>query len=302
MYQAHDLLKIQRRFPTELACRKYLQRHRWPAGFDCPRCGEIQAGFHRTRSLYQCKGCRYQVSLTAGSIFHKTRTPLRKWFWLILLMGHNKHGISMLEAQRLLGIGSYQTVWTMAHKIRTAMAHRDSRYQLAGLVEMDDSLFGRRKIKGRRRRRPEKPQMVRLMVGTNRFGHPTFTRMEVTHDAESLDHLAMVRRTVAAKQTIRTDGGNPFYALKEMGFKHDMHPQMSHPEMDRFLPWVSTVTANVKRFLVGTHHFEAPVHLQRFLDEFSYRFNRRFFPGQLFDRLLTACATTGSVSYADLIG
>jgi len=301
VYQTHDLLKIQRRFPTELACRKYLQKHRWPQGIDCRRCGSSRISWIKTRDVYQCRACRYQVSLTAGTIFHKTRTSLRKWFWLILLMGHNKHGISMLEAQRLLGIGSYQTTWTMCHKIRTAMAQRDSRYKLAGLIEMDDSLFGRRKIKGQRRRRPEKPQMVRLMVGTNRFGNPTFTRMEVT-DAESLDPLATVRRTVVPEQTIRTDGGNTFYALPDIGFKHEMHPRMSHQEMDRFLPWVSTVTANVKRFLLGTHHFEAPKHLQRFLDEFSYRFNRRFFKGQLFDRLLTACATTGSVRYADLIG
>ena len=302
MYEAYDVLRIQRRFPTELACRKYLERHRWPKGFWCSRCGSTRVGRHRTRKLYQCKGCRYQVSLTAGTIFQKTRTPLRKWFWLILLMSHNKHGISMLEAQRLLGIPSYQTVWTMCHKIRTAMAHRDSRYKLAGLIELDDAIFGSRRRNGQRRRRKEPPLSVRIAVSTNRCGNPGFTRMEVAHDADSLNHLEMIQRTVVPQQTIRTDGGTSFRALEELGFKHDLHPRMTPQEMDRFLPWASTLTANVKRFLVGTHHFEAPKHLQRFLDEFSYRFNRRWFHGQLFDRLLTACATTGSVSYADLVG
>ncbi len=302
MYQTYDLLKIQRRFPTELTCRKYLERQRWPKGFWCPRCSSDRAGRHPPRGLYQCKGCRYPLSLTAGTIFHRTRTPLRTWFWLILLMSHNKHGISMLEAKRLLGMRSYQTVWTLCHKIRTAMAHRDSRYQLAGLVEMDDSLFGRRVIKGRWRRKPEGPKMVRIAVSTGRTGGPAFTHMEVTPETYTLHALDMAQRTISPKQTIRTDGGTPFRALKDLGFRHDLHPRMNPQEMDRFLPWVHTLIANAKRFLVGTHHFEAPKHLQRFLDEFSYRFNRRWFQGRLFDRLLTACVTTGSVSYAELIG
>lgn len=301
MYQAHDLLKIQQRFSTELACRKYLQSRRWPKAFDCPRCGDTQAGYHRNRGLYQCKGCRYQVSLTAGTIFHKTRTPLRKWFWLILLMGHNKHGISMLEAQRLLGIGSYQTVWTMCHKIRSAMAHRDSRYKLAGLIELDDAEFGHRVLKGERRFKPHGPKTVRVAVST-RHGRPAFARLEVAEPASALSTKVWAQQTLAPAARLRTDGGLGFPALTELGHRHEPHPKMTPAEMDRWLPWASTITANLKRFIVGTHHLEAPRHLQRFLDEFSYRFNQRWFKGQLFDRLLTACATTGSVSYADLVG
>lgn len=301
MYQAHDMLRFQCRFPTELACRKYLQWHRWPKGFDCPRCASSQASFHRTRKLYQCRGCRYQTSLTAGTIFHKTRTPLRKWFWLILLMGQNKHGISMLEAQRLLGIPSYQTIWTMCHKIRTAMAHRDSRYKLAGLIELDDSEFGRRFVKDRRRYKPAGPKTVRVAVST-RQGRPSFARLQVAEPASALSTRAWAQQTLAPAAHLRTDGGLGFPALTQLGHRHEPHPKMTPAEMDRWLPWASTLTANLKRFLVGTHHLEAPKHLQRFADEFSYRFNRRWFKGQLFDRLLTACATTGSVRYADLIG
>ena len=301
MYQTHNLLKIQRRFPTELACRKYLERRRWPNGFDCPRCGGDRAGSHRTRRLYQCKDCRYQSSLTAGTIFHKTRTPLRTWFWLILLMGHNKHGISMLEAQRLLGIGSYQTIWTMCHKIRSAMAHRDSRYKLAGLIELDDAEFGHRVLKGERRYKPAGPKTVRVAVST-RYGRPAFARLEVAEPASALSTKTWAQQTLAPATRLRTDGGLGFPALAGLGHHHEPHPKMTPAEMDRWLPWASTLTANLKRFIVGTHHLEAPKHLQRFLDEFSYRFNRRWFKGQLFDRLLTACATTGSVRYADLVG
>ena len=301
MYQTHDLLAIQRRFSTELACRKYLEKRRWPKGFGCARCGGATASWIRTRRLYQCHGCRAQVSLTAGTIFHKTRTPLRTWFWLILFMGQNKHGISMLQAQRWLRLGSYKTIWAMAHKIRTAMAHRDSRYTLAGLIELDDAEFGHRTLKGERRYKPQGPKTVRVAVSTRR-GRPAFTRLEVAEPASTLSTKAWAQRTLAPGSCLRTDGGSPFLPLTDQGFRHDPHPGMTPAEMDRVLPWVSTITANLKRFMVGTHHLEAPKHLQRFLDEFSYRFNRRGVQGQCFDRLLTACVTTGSVMEADLRG
>lgn len=299
MYQQHDVLRIQRRFQTELACRKYLEKHRWPKGFRCPRCGSSKVSRIKTRDLSQCRGCRYQVSLTAGTIFHKTKIPLRKWFWLILLMSQNKHGVSILEAQRLLGIRTYETVWGMTHKIRMAMAHRDARYKLAGLIEFDEAVFGR-KAEGKKTRSGSHQRTVRVAVGTNALGRPTFTRMEVTDYAGVLTLQDMAKRSIAPGQVFRTDGGVSFPALKELGFGHDPHPKMTPKEMDRFLPWVSTVTANAKRFMLGTHHQESPRHLQRFLDEFSYRFNRRWVQGQLFDRLLTACATTGSIKSAEL--
>src|SRR3974390_399424 len=137
-----DLLEFQKKFRTEKACLKHLLQLRWPQGFRCPRCQHDRAYFHSTRHLYECQACSYQASLTAGTIFHKTRTPLRKWFWMIFLMGRQKSGASMLSLQRLLKIRDYKTVWTMGHKIRKAMADRDAAYQLAGLLEMDDTYFG----------------------------------------------------------------------------------------------------------------------------------------------------------------
>lgn len=298
-YQTYDLLSVQRRFPTELACRKYLARHRWPQGFWCARCGGTQASTLRTRGAYQCCGCRRQVSLTAGTIFHKTRTPLRRWFWLILMMSQNKHGLSILAAQRLVGLRTYETAWTMTHKIRTAMAHRDARYRLAGLIELDDAVFGR-KAEGETTRRGSRQRTVRVAVGTNRRGRPTFARMAVAEYAGALHAKAMARQGFIPGQRIRTDGGNAFPVVTELGHRHEPHPKMTPAEMDHWLPWVSTVIANAKRFLLGTHHQESPKHLQRFLDEFTYRFNRRWVQGQLFDRLLTACVTTGFVKSADL--
>ena len=116
-----SLMHFQKKFGTEKACQKHLFRLRWPEGFRCPRCQHGEAYFHRSRHLYHCKACGYQASLTAGTVFHKTRTPLHKWFWMIWLMGRQKSGISMLSLQRMLEIKTYKTVWTMGHKIRQAL-------------------------------------------------------------------------------------------------------------------------------------------------------------------------------------
>ncbi len=138
MYQSMDFFQFQKRFATEARCRAYLTQQRWPKGFVCPRCQHPRGSFIQTRLLYQCQKCRYQASATAGTVFHKTRTPLRKWFWMIYLLSQHKNSYSVLGLQKLLKINRYRTAWLMAHKIRKALADRDARYKLGGLVEMDD--------------------------------------------------------------------------------------------------------------------------------------------------------------------
>ena len=128
-----SLLEFQEMFSTEEACREHLFQLRWPEGFNCPRCGCEKYSWHSTRHLCQCAACKYQASVTAGTIFHKTRTPLRKWFWMIFMLSGQKSGVSMLGLQRLLEIKSYKTAWTMGHKIRKAMADRDALYKLGGV-------------------------------------------------------------------------------------------------------------------------------------------------------------------------
>ncbi len=120
-----DLMAFQRKFATDRACRQHLFRLRWPGGNECTRCGHTRYSFHSKRHLYQCKSCQYQVSLTAGTVFHKTTTPLRKSFSMIFLMARQKTVISMLSAQRMLKIKSYETLWAIGHKIRETMADRD---------------------------------------------------------------------------------------------------------------------------------------------------------------------------------
>ena len=158
-----NLLLFQEEFKTEEDCYKWLFQTRWPNGFQCPRCNGSKYTFITTRRKYECIQCHYQVSLTAGTIFHKTKTPLLKWFWLIYRMATSKTGVSIAEMRRELEINDYKTIWVMAHKIRKAMADRDANYKLAGLVEIDESFFGP-STPGNRGRGAEKKETVVVAV------------------------------------------------------------------------------------------------------------------------------------------
>jgi transposase-like protein len=136
-----NLTEFQKKFSTEEACQKHLFHIRWPNGYQCPRCAHNQAYFHLNRHLYQCKECGYQASLTAGTIFHKTRIPLVKWFCMIFLMGRQKSDITLTSMQRMLDIDSYKAVWTISHKIRKAISEYDAQNELAELKEIDDTCF-----------------------------------------------------------------------------------------------------------------------------------------------------------------
>src|SRR3974377_2185821 len=217
--QALSLMQFQKKFGTEKACQKHLFRLRWPEGFRCPRCQHSEASVHRTRRPYHCKACGYQASLTAGTVFHKTRTPLTKWFWMIWLMGRQKSGISMLSLQRMLEIKTYKTVWTMGHKIRQAMAARDAYYKLAGLIEMDDTYFGAPKPGKRGRGAAGKAKVV-VAVETP-TEKPGCAAMRLVPRVSGEEIQALVRERLAAEVVIKTDGWQGYSFL-------DASPRQRH--------------------------------------------------------------------------
>jgi len=293
-----SLIEFQRKFATEKACQEHLFHLRWPEGFRCPRCGHDQASFHSTRHLYQCKSCKYQVSLTAGTIFHKTRTPLGKWFWMIFLMGRQKSGISMLSLQRMLEIRTYKTVWTMGHKIRKAMAERDAYYKLAGLIEVDDTYFGAPKPGKRGRGAAGKAKVV-VAVETQR-GKPGFATMEQVRYLSGGEISRVLRGRLEEEVVTRSDGWRAYGVLNAAQGTH--HPVIvaSGENAVKVLPWVHTVIANVKGNIRGVYHGVSPKHLGWYLSEFCYRFNRRFWESQMFDRILTACVNSSTITFAEL--
>lgn len=292
-----NLLEFQNKFPTEKSCLKHLNKIRWPNGFQCPRCGHDQASYHSTRHLFQCKSCRYQVSLTAGTIFHKTRTSLRKWFWMILFLGRYKSGISIRSFQKLLNINDYKTAWMMAHKIRHAMAARDANYQLAGLIEIDDSYFGGSKPGKRGRGAGGKAKVV--LAIENCDDHAGFAKASLVSEIDRDSIAKAFGSHISKRAAIRSDGWRAYGVLKSDTIAHEV-VSGSGQNGSINLPWVHLLISNIKGGIRGVYRGVSTKYLDLYLSEFCYRHNRRYWESQLFDRLLDACTHSKTVTYAEL--
>jgi transposase-like protein len=294
-YQELSLLQFKKKFPSERACRKALEKTRWPKGFVCSKCAHRHAYDRPRRRLLECAGCGYQASLTAGTIFHKTRTPLLKWFWAIYLVSQDKGGVSAMRLSKQLELG-YKTAWAMLHKIREAMAHRDRQYTLSGFIEMDDAFFGGA---GKGKGRGAGNKSIVLVMVESREEHAGFIAMQKVESMERSNIEKTVKERIAPAQQIRTDGYRSYSNLGGMGHSHNGTPVPSKQASEE-LPWVHIAISNAKRFLLGTYHGVSHKHLQRYLDEFCYRFNRRSWEQQMTDRLLTACINANPLTFAEL--
>ena len=295
-YQELSLLQFKKKFPNERACRKALKKTRWPKGFVCPKCSHTRAYDRPQRRLLECAGCGYQASLTAGTIFHHTRTPLLKWYWAIYLASQDKGGVSAMRLSKQLELG-YKTAWAMLHKIRKAMGQRDSRYTLSGSIEMDDAFFGGTG-KGKRGRGATNKTTVMVMIET-KGDKAGFIAMQTLKSVSGERVEKVTQKHIEPSQKIRTDGLPAFSVLKKMGHQHDGRPipgKQAHKE----LPWVHIAISNAKRFLLGTYHGVSRKYHQDYLNEFCYRFNRRSWEQQMTDRLLTACINANPVTFAEL--
>ncbi len=311
-YQERSLLDFQKEFTTEEDCAQHLKKMRWSDGFVCPNCGHDKVWYIKTRKVFKCKGCLTMTSLTAGTIFHKTHTPLLKWYWIIYHMAMNKVGVSIAEMQRILEIKEYKTAWLMAHKVRKAMEYRDSRYSLIGLIEMDETFFG--PVGTKRGRGSERKKLVLCAVSFYRDQEgnerPGFAHMSVADDAsavtieEFLERLGCGRTTQEGRQlleSIRTDGWKSYEkAAKDKDLMHYRVVLRNPRAAGQLLPWIHRVISNAKAVIRGTHRGVSQKHLQAYLSEFCYRFNRRFWEREIFDRLITACVSTETITYSHL--
>lgn len=259
------------------------------------------------------RSCQYQSSVTSGTIFHKSRTPLIKWFWLIFRMATSRTGVSIWEMKRELDIKDYKTIWVMAHKVRKAMLDRDSNYKLAGLVEIDEAYFGP-SSSGKRGRGSERKTSVIVAVSTRvnqkgeeraGFGHAFVVD---NNSAETIEKVLKQIGTLDAEvksliDKIRTDGWRSYQTVsKRMGIIHHRIILSGSQDTMKVLPWTHRLIANAKAVLDGTHRKSIEVkHLQRYLSEVCYRFNRRFWHEQAFHRLLRACTTTQTITRDELM-
>jgi len=300
--------EFRSRFGDEVLCAEHLTAQRWPNGFVCPRCGGRSRGYMASRRVYECAGCGYQSSVTAGTIFHKTRTPLASWFWATYRMSQDKKGISALQLSKEINV-SYPTAWLMQHKIRKAMADRDQGYQLKGLIEVDEGYVGGAEEGEAQKGRGAKSKSV-VAVAVERLASspegdkpiPGFAAMAVVPNAAASSLLGFLQAKVQPGSRILSDGWRGYRGLEQQGFQHTATPLQGDPKAaHRLFPWVHITLSNLKRFLLGTHHKVEPQHLKRYVAEFNYRLNRRTMEASLFHRLVRACVTTKTIIYKELV-
>lgn len=289
-------------FPDDSACRAYLERLRWGGGFTCPGCGGSQA-WRTATGHFICGGCKRKTSVTAGTIFEGTRTPLTTWFAAAWYMTNQKHGASALGLQRALDLGSYQTAWTMLHKYRRAMV-RPGRELLSGDVEVDETYVGGPE-QGLRGRETNKKAIVAIACEVHEprgFGR---VRMRRVPDCSAESLVPFVCGAVEPASVILTDGWGGYNPLPDHGYVRKKTVLSSTGDPAHVsMPAVHRMASLLKRWLLGTHQGSVrPEHLDAYLDEFTFRFNRRTSRrrGLLFYRLLEQAVATDPLPYRDLV-
>jgi len=291
------LLELERRFGSEEACRQYLAALRWPDGWSCPRCAGRR---HRSvrRGLWRCQDCRHEASVTAGTIFQDSHLPLTVWFRAVWQVTSQKSGVSALGLQRVLGLGSYKTAWAMLHKLRRAMV-RPGRERLHGVVEVDETYWGGPEpgLIGRLTQ-----NKVLIVVGAEEDGRGIGrVRLACIPDLTTASLHGFVQQAVEPGSTVRTDGLRAYMGLT--GYVHERQVQRDRAEGEHLSPRVHRVVSLLKRWMLGTHHGAiGAAHLDDYLNEFAFRFNRRKSAsrGKLFYRLLQQVVQVPPVPFQDL--
>ena len=280
-----DLLELEARFSTEAACREYLAQLRWPEGFRCRRCAGGKAWPVRG-VLLECASCGAQTSVTAGTIFQDTRTPLPVWFRAMWWVTTQKNGASALGLQRVLGLKSYETAWTWLHKLRRAMV-RPRRDLLSGRIEVDEGYIG-----GEEEGLPGQLNLEKtLVVVAAQEDGKGIGRIRMRQIPNAAAHCLMpfIRDSVVPGSIVHTDGWLGYSPLENNGFLHEVtYLKGNKKAASELLPRVHLVISHLKRWLLGTHQGAiSHKHLDYYLDEFTFRFNRRRSKnrGKLFYRL-----------------
>jgi len=270
-----SLAAFQSSYGTEDQCRAALIGFRWPEGFSCPTCGGGKHSFYSARQLFQCSRCRTQTSVKAGTIFHKSKVPLTKWFFTIYLITQSKNDISALELSRQLGV-KYDTAWAMKHKLMAVMAERNKVYKLKGAVQIDDAYLG-----GESRGTPGRGAAGKtpfLAAVETRDGKPAFIKLRLVpgFTKEAVERYA--QETLEPGCEVISDGLNCFSSLAKVGMTHTAitRGRASRRVVDPRFKWVNIGLGNIKGSITGTCRAIRARHASRYLAAYEYRYNRRF--------------------------
>ena len=311
-----SLPEFQRLFPNEAVCAFYLERARWNNGFVCPRCGAIGEPYRiSTRpGVLRCRKCRCDTSLMAGTVMEHTHTPLSVWFWAAYLLTSQTPGISAVQFQRQLGLSCYETAFQILHKLRVGMVRPDQD-RIGGNpgehVEADETYVGgRTRGKGRGvhdmalvacavevRQRKRNGSLNKRKTGR----YAGRVRLAVVPDRRAKSLGGFIENAVVPGASIITDDWSGYSKLGERGFSHTAVAERGDMQVaEAFLPIVHLVFSNLKTWLRGTHHGVSPQHLQAYLNEFTFRFNRRFYPFNSFRSLLGIAGDVTAPTYDEL--
>lgn len=294
------LAEFRSRFVTEDDCRRYLVECRWPDGYRCPRCAHAEAYELSTRELFQCRSCRHQVSVTAGTILHRTRVPLHLWFSAAYLVTTHTPGFSAVQLQRQLGLNRYETAWTMLQKLRRAMI-RPERDRISGIVEVDETYVGGVEEQRRGGRQRDSNKSIVIAAVEVRGRGSGRIRLAVVEDLSAASLVPFVEASVAPGSTLLVDGWQGYAPLRKA---YDYRPTTvgDAKNASKLFPRVHRTFSNLKTWLKGTHHGVSSKHLPHYINEFVFRFNRRRMPMAAFQSLLGLTAqhapTTYKVLYA----
>jgi transposase-like protein len=296
-----NLQEFNARFGSEQACREYLVQLRWPRGFQCPRCGCRESSPVR-KVLLRCRECRHQTSVTAGTILQDTHMPLQLWFQAMWWVTTQKNGASALGLQRVLGLKKYKAAWMMLHKLRRAMV-RPGRDLLTGRVEVDECYIG-----GREEGLPGRLNLEKaLVVVAAQEDGPGIGRIRMRQilDASAESLMPFVQDSIAAGSVVHTDGWRGYLPWESKSYKHDVTiVTRKKKTASELLPRVHQVVALLKRWLMGTHQGAiSHKYLDYYLDEFTFRFNRRRSKsrGKLFFRLMQQATAVDPVTYQGIV-
>jgi ISXO2-like transposase domain/Transposase zinc-ribbon domain len=288
-------------YGTEEQCRATVEKLRWPKGFVCPLCGSCEGKWLSTRPKIQCRACRHQVSLTAGTIFHATKLPLTAWFLAMWLVATAKNGISSVELGRRLGI-KQTNAWALKQKIMAVMTAREDAKRLDGRVEMDDAYLGGHRP-GKRGRGAAGKQPFVAAVSTRDDRRPRKIKLLPVRGFRKKEVKRLVAEHLASTSRLVTDGLSCWTAAAEAGLEHTAMVAGGGKRAAGWSPfkWVNTTLGDVKAAITGTYRRVSPEHARRHLGSFAWRHNRRFQLDTMLSRLVHSTVRTAPLPYAKLV-
>ena len=280
-----SIIEFQKDYDTEDKCREYFLKLRFPNGFVCPHCGGTSLGHVRTRNLLRCKSCRKQISVTSGTVFHHTKISLVQIIWAMFLFANDKRGCSAIQIMKALKV-NYDTALYLLQRLRKAMRRREERYILKGMVELDDTYVGTSTHGKKRGRGTDKSSIIVAVAKDTRKA--TFAKIKVADDLKSDTFKEFASNSIENGSYIESDDCKAL--VKGLSDNYSVSHQVFSPEKD-MLVHLHRIISNLKAFINGIYHGVTKEHLQEYLDEFCFRFNRRFFAEHLFERLALATFT-----------